>query len=68
MDKELQLDDEKRQEIIDSLSTIKQMCKDCNDCLKCPVYSVHYKDCLFNVDSPGKWEIRQSASIWRAIE
>ena len=68
MDKELQLDDEKRQEIIDSLSTIKQLCMDCDDCIQCPIYSEKYKECLFQVTDPDKWILREPTMKWRAIE
>ena len=68
MDKEFTLDVGEKQVIIDSLSTIKQMCMDCEDCLKCPVYSHKYKDCLFHIESPTEWNLKVSESIWRAVE
>lgn len=67
MDKVFNLDEEEKQAIIDSLSTIKQMCTDCEDCLNCPVYSVKQEDCLFHVTDPEEWGINMS-SIWRAVE
>lgn len=56
-----------RETLIEALAEIVKVCKEFKDCDECPMYSIFYKTCLMEKESPEEWELTTDTTPWRAI-
>lgn len=57
-----------RENLIEALTVIKEVCEKFEACRCCPMYSDDYKACLMEKEGPDEWEIITDTPPWRAIK
>lgn len=55
-----------REEILDALELIRNICANCEDCENCPFCCEDF--CVFRKgDTPESWRLNSKNDIWRAF-
>ena len=57
-----------KEEILEALNIIKEVCADTIDCANCAFYNVKCERCNFKINPPSCFKIVSESEIWRAFQ
>lgn len=66
---ENKITEKKKEEILNALKVIQDVCKSHEKCATCPFYKTKNRCniCSITNESPNKWRISRTNEIWRAL-
>ena len=57
-----------KEEIINALKMIKNVCNSLRYCTECPFYCNSNGKCLIQATIPNNWDINEDTIVWRALK
>lgn len=55
-------------EIINALKTVRNVCKQFDNCNQCPLYNMAETTCVVQSKPPCDWIFIEESTVWRAIK